>query len=359
MNKAELSSPFSLNAYDFPFSEKLVAEVPAEPRDSSRLMVVDRATGDISHERFRDLPEHLRPGDCLVLNRTKVLPARLVGKKSTGGKAEILLLREIEPGVWSALSSDIKPGARIDWKDGSHASVESLNPEGEWICRFSKLDVRGLMERIGLPPLPPYILKKRRRALTVPAETDRTMLESRPQDRERYQTVYAREEGSVAAPTAGLHFTSELLARLKTRGVRVTELTLHVGHGTFQPLASPDIRDHRMKSEWYRVGPEAAATIRKCRSHGGRVIPVGTTATRTLETFARMGKTEGWTDLFIRPGHEFKTADALVTNFHQPRSTPLVLACAFAGRELMFSAYQEAAANGYRLYSFGDAMLIL
>ncbi|MBI3548306.1 MAG: tRNA preQ1(34) S-adenosylmethionine ribosyltransferase-isomerase QueA [Elusimicrobia bacterium] len=354
----EQGGRFDAEAYDFPYSEALVATSPAEPRDASRLLVLNRATGALSHETFRDVPSHLIAGDCLVLNRTKVLPARLVGRKPTGGKADLLLLREVEPGAWTALSSDLKAGTRVLW-DGAEAVAEKPCADEGWIVRFSTTDVRGLMERVGLPPLPPYILKKRKRAAAETGAAPAPEADRQPQDKARYQTVYAKEEGSVAAPTAGLHFTQALLAEIRARGVAVHEVTLHVGHGTFQPITAADVREHRMKSEWYQIPKETAKALSQCRERGGRVIPVGTTATRTLESFALNGKREAWTDIFIRPGHEFKYADALITNFHQPRSTPLVLASAFAGRERLWTAYEAAVAKGYRLYSFGDAMLIV
>ena len=333
-----------LTSYDFEYPPELIADRPADRRDESRLLVLDRASGKTSHHRFRDLTEHLRAGDCLVLNRTKVWPARLLGRKTTGGKAELLLVAELEPGRWTALASGFKPGMRIDLEGGEHFVVESLNNEGEYVCRFSTADVHGVMARQGRAPLPPYILKSRK--------------ELAPDDLARYQTVYAREEGSIAAPTAGLHFTSELLAELKKRGVQVAEILLHVGRGTFRPVTAEDVREHRMLSEWYRVEPETWRTIQDARKAGGRVVAVGTTATRTLETVSRNGQMEGWTDIYIGPEHRFQAIDALITNFHLPRSSPLILASAFAGRERLLAAYREAISMRYRLYSYGDAMLI-
>ncbi|MBI4349777.1 MAG: tRNA preQ1(34) S-adenosylmethionine ribosyltransferase-isomerase QueA [Elusimicrobia bacterium] len=335
-----------MSDYDFAFPESLVADRPCEPRDAARLLVLDRATGAVEHAFFRDLPRFLSAGDCLVVNRSRVLHARLIGKKPTGGKAELLLVREVEPGLWSAIGSGVKAGSVVELPDGWNAFV-ARGQDGEWLCRFSGTDVRGYLERRGLPPLPPYILRRRRETGV-----------SGP-DAEDYQTVYAREQGSIAAPTAGLHFTPELLARLETQGVRRAELLLHVGPGTFRPVAAEDIREHRMLPEWYRLEEPAVSAMRGARSAGGRVVAVGTTAARSLETWGQTGRTEGESTLFITPGHEFRAFDAFITNFHLPRSTPLVLAAAFAGRERLLKAYREAIASGYRLYSYGDGMLIL
>ncbi len=334
-----------LSDYDFEFPEELIADKPAEPRDSSRLMVVDRATGALKHKVFRDLPEFLGPGDCLVVNRTKVFACRLSGKKSTGGKAELLLVKEQEPGLWCALASGFKAGMKLVFEDGMTAVVEGLNGDGEYLIRFSDPDVAGYLERRGLPPLPPYILKKKG------GKSDES-------DLARYQTVYAKEQGSIAAPTAGLHFTPALLEKILALGVTVAEITLHVGRGTFRPITSEDARRHVMLPEWYCVPDETARLIREAK----RVIAVGTTSTRTLETLARrpegFGPGEGWSELYLYPGQEFKLVSGLVTNFHLPKSTPLLLASAFLGREKLLAAYREAFKERYRLYSYGDAMLI-
>lgn len=338
-----------LSDYDFSFPEELIASVPAEPRDSSRLMVVDRMTGAWQHKTFRDLPEFLKGGDCLVLNRTKVFACRLLGKKSTGGKADLLLVKETEPGLWCALGSGFKKGTSLNFPGGMAAVIEGLNNDGEYLCRFGSTDVMGYLEKHGMAPLPPYILKKKKGA-------------SDTNDLKRYQTVYAREQGSIAAPTAGLHFTPELLAHLKKMDVHIAELTLHVGRGTFRPIVGEDAAQHKMLAEWYSVLPDQAAIILQARGEGRRVISVGTTSTRTLESVARrpdgFGPGEGWTDIYIHPGHEFKAIDGLITNFHLPRSTPLLLASAFLGREKLLAAYREAFKEKYRLYSYGDAMLI-
>jgi len=306
-------------------------------------MVLDRKSGTLQHRTFRDLPEYLKPGDCLVLNRTKVLPARLIGRKPTGGKVEVLLLKEVSPGVWRALSADLKPGLSVLFDEETRAEVVSPPEDGEWTLRFSTEDVPGLMQRRGLAPLPPYILKKRKRLKT-----------DGDGDLDRYQTVYAQRQGSVAAPTAGLHFTPELLRSLKGAGVRIVELALHVGRGTFNPIRSEDIRGHVMLEEDYEIPPESVDAL-----SGARVVAVGTTSVRTLETFAATGRPAGSTGLFIVPGHEFRSVDMLLTNFHQPCSTPLLLTCAFAGRERVLAAYREALRLRYRLFSYGDSMLIL
>lgn len=347
----DVSAPpgFALSDFDFEFPDSLIAERPCEPRDAARLLVLDRRTGGLEHASFRDLPRFLAPGDCLVVNRSRVLHARLVGRKPTGGKAELLLVRELSAGVWSAIGSGVKAGVRVELSDGWSATVEP-GTDGEWLCRFSEDDVLGYLELHGQPPLPPYILKRRREQGRAPVDGP---------DAEDYQTVYARELGSIAAPTAGLHFTPELLSRLETAGVRRAELLLHVGPGTFRPVTRPDIREHRMLPEWYRLEPDAVSALREARLMGRRVVAVGTTAARTLETWARTGAAEGTSELFITPAHEFLALDAFVTNFHLPRSTPLVLASSFAGRERLLDAYREAIARGYRLYSYGDAMLIL
>lgn len=343
-----MSGTLPIGDYDFEYPEELIASAPAEPRDSSKLMVLERATGKIAHAVFRDLPRFLRAGDCLVLNRTKVLPCRLLGKKSTGGKADLLLVRELGPAEWTALASGFKKGQTILFEGGMSATVEGLTDEGEYRLRFAAADVRPYLAEHGLPPLPPYIAKRR--------------LASRA-DAARYQTVYARDEGSIAAPTAGLHFTPELLKTLNGGGVETAWVTLHVGRGTFKPISGDDAAAHVMLPERYEVEEAEAGKMRAARARGGRLVAVGTTATRTLETLAArpegLGAGRGESALYIRPGHVFRAVDALITNFHLPRSTPLILACAFAGRERLLAAYREAFAKGYRLYSFGDATLLL
>ncbi|MBI4060400.1 MAG: tRNA preQ1(34) S-adenosylmethionine ribosyltransferase-isomerase QueA [Elusimicrobia bacterium] len=333
--------------FDYEYPESLVASTAAEPRDSARLLVLDRAAGRLEHAVFRDLPRFLAPGDCLVVNRTKVLPCRLLGRKATGGKADLLLVRELAPRSWTALASGFKAGQTLEFPGGATAKVGELTEDGEYVLTFSISDLRPYLAEHGLPPLPPYIAKKR-----TPSRADAA----------RYQTVYARDEGSIAAPTAGMHFTPELLKKLSDSGVVLAHVTLHVGRGTFRPITSEDASRHRMLAERYELEPAEAALIAAARARGGRVVSVGTTTTRTLETLAArpegFGPGAGESSLYIAPGHRFRGIDALITNFHLPRSTPLLLAGAFAGRERLLSAYREAVALGYRLYSFGDATLI-
>lgn len=334
--------------FDYEYPEELIASAPAEPRDSSRLLVLERATGKLEHAVFRDLPRFLKAGDCLVLNRTKVLPCRLLGKKATGGKVDLLLVRELGPSTWSALSSGLKAGQELAFEGGMTARVEGLGPEGEYRIAFSTADVRPYLAERGLPPLPPYIAKKR--------------VASR-EDAARYQTVYARDEGSIAAPTAGLHFTPDVIERLLAGGVQIAWVTLHVGRGTFRPITAEDAAAHVMLSERYEMEAVEAAKLAAARARGGRLIAVGTTATRTLETLAArpegLGPGSGETALYIMPGHRFLAVDALLTNFHLPRSTPIMLASAFAGRERLLAAYREAVSMRYRLFSFGDATLLV
>lgn len=334
--------------FDYEYPPELVASEPAEPRDSSRLLVLDRAAGTLEHARFRELPRFLKAGDCLALNRTKVMPCRLIGTKSTGGKADLLLVRELGPSVWTALASGFKAGQSLEFPGGMTARVEGVTSEGEYRLTFASPEVRPYLAERGLPPLPPYIAKKRAAS---------------PRDAARYQTVYARDEGSIAAPTAGLHFTPELLRRLSDSGVETAWLTLHVGRGTFRPIQGEDADAHVMSAERYEVEAAEAARLRAARARGGRLVAVGTTATRALETLAALpgglSAASGESALYIRPGHVFRAVDALLTNFHLPRSTPLMLASAFAGRERLLAAYREAMAGRYRLFSFGDACLIL
>lgn len=342
-----MSGLLPLSDFDFEYPDELIASAPAEPRDSSRLLVIDRRSGALEHAVFHDLPRFLRPGDCLVLNRSKVLPSRLIGRKSTGGKVDLLLVRELGPSSWSALSSGLKAGQTLEFPGGLSARVEGVDEAGEYHLSFATRDIRPYLAEHGLPPLPPYIAKKR--------------LPSR-EDLARYQTVYARDEGSIAAPTAGLHFTPELLDRLRAQGVVTAWVTLHVGRGTFRPIKGDDAAAHVMLAETYEVEAAQAELIVAAKVRGGRLITVGTTATRTLETLAAspagISAARGESALYIRPGYEFRAVDALITNFHLPRSTPLMLACAFAGRERLLAAYREAVARRYRLYSFGDATLI-
>jgi S-adenosylmethionine:tRNA ribosyltransferase-isomerase len=339
-----------LEDFDFNLPEELIAQHPVEPRDSSRLMVVNRSTGNIQHHVFRELPGLLKAGDVLVVNNTRVIPARLMGEKEgTQAKIECLLLKRRERDVWEVL---IKPGKRL--KEGQSVlfgggllkcELLEILPDGNRVMRFSYDGVfEAVLDELGNMPLPPYITEQL-------------------EDKERYQTVYSKESGSAAAPTAGLHFTQELLERLKESGIEIVEILLHVGLGTFRPVKVEEIEEHEMHSEYYRVSKEAAERINRAKREGRRVITVGTTATRTLESVAsangQIQAGEGWTDIFIYPGYQFKVVDALITNFHFPKSTLVMLVSALAGRELILNAYNLAIHERYRFYSFGDSMLIL
>jgi S-adenosylmethionine:tRNA ribosyltransferase-isomerase len=337
--------------YDFALPPELIAQAPAERRDASRLLVVDRATGERSHRAFADLADLVAPGDALVLNETRVFPARLLGRRSSGAEAEVFLLHpEGDPYTWRALvrpGAKLKPGRRVEVAPELSVEIVGSTPGGERIVRLhTELPVEEALDRFGEVPLPPYV----DRAATA-------------EDRERYQTVFARERGSVAAPTAGLHFTPELIAALEARGVRIVHLVLHVGVGTFRPVETDDPAEHPMHSEWYRVSPEAAEALNATRAAGGAVWAVGTTVTRTLESAADEDGTvragEGWTDIFIRPPYRFRAVDHLVTNFHLPRSTLLMLVAAFVGYDVAMATYRDAVERRYRFFSYGDAMLLL
>lgn len=339
----------NVNDYDFELPEELIAQVPLLDRTSSRLLVLDRETGDIEHRHFRDVLDYLNEGDALVVNDSRVLPARLFGaKQETGGKVELLLLKQTEDDVWEALvkpAKKVRVGSIVEFGDGllQAECVEEL-PEGG---RRFKFDYDGIfyeiLDELGTMPLPPYI---------------REQLD----DQDRYQTVYARERGSAAAPTAGLHFTEELLEAAKAKGVRLIPLTLHVGLGTFRPVTADSIEEHTMHSEYFELSAESAAALREIRANGGRIFAVGTTSTRTLETIMRdhgdFVESSGWTDIFIYPGVELKAIDGLITNFHLPKSTLVMLVSAFATRDIILYAYRTAVAERYRFFSFGDAMLI-
>ena len=341
-----------ISEFDYDLPPELIAQEPLRERDASRLLVLDRRSGHIAHRAIRDLPELLAAGDLLVLNRSRVIPARLLGTRARGGEGEILLLRDRGEGRWEAMvrpGRHLRPGQRVTIDDDLSVVVESeaLAEDGRRRVRLlsKRHDIAGALERCGHVPLPPYI----RRA-------------DEPSDRERYQTVYARESGSVAAPTAGLHFTPALLARLHARGVGRAEVVLHIGPGTFQPVKTARVEDHRVASEPYVVPPETAEAVRRARAGGGRVVAVGTTTVRTLESVApgdgSVASGEGETGLVVIPGHRFRAVDALLTNFHLPRSSLLLLVAAFAGREAVLRAYAEAVRERYRFYSYGDVMLI-
>ncbi|MEX0912704.1 MAG: tRNA preQ1(34) S-adenosylmethionine ribosyltransferase-isomerase QueA [Gemmatimonadota bacterium] len=338
--------------YEFDLPEGLIAQAPADRRESSRLLVVERDSGRLAHRVFADLPDLLAPGDVLVLNETRVFPARLRGRRGGGGEAEVLLLHPSaeDPAVWTALvrpGAKLRPGRALEIGPELRVEIMASTPTGERIVRLeTDLPLDDALAKYGSVPLPPYVRRDATEA-----------------DRERYQTVYARAAGSVAAPTAGLHFTPELLRQIEARGVELAKLVLHVGIGTFRPVEVDDPDGHRMHSEWYRVPPDAAEAINASRAAGGAVWAVGTTSVRTLESVAaeggRVQSGEGWTDIFIRPPHEFRVVDRMITNFHLPRSTLLMLVAAFAGYELTMQAYQDAIARAYRFYSYGDAMVIL
>nr|WP_276610412.1 tRNA preQ1(34) S-adenosylmethionine ribosyltransferase-isomerase QueA [Exiguobacterium mexicanum] len=339
----------NVNDYDFDLPEELIAQVPLLDRTSSRLLVLDRDTGDIEHRHFRDVLDYLQAGDALVVNDSRVLPARLFGaKQETGGKVELLLLKQTEDDVWEALvkpAKKVRVGAIVEFGNGLLRAecVEEL-PEGG---RRFKFDYDGIfyeiLDELGTMPLPPYI---------------REQLD----DQDRYQTVYARERGSAAAPTAGLHFTEELLAAAEAKGVKLIPLTLHVGLGTFRPVTADTIEEHTMHSEYFELSAASAEALRDVRASGGRVFAVGTTSTRTLETIVRdhggFVESSGWTDIFIYPGVELKAIDGLITNFHLPKSTLVMLVSAFASRDIILNAYRTAVQERYRFFSFGDAMLI-
>ena len=346
--------------YNLP--EELIAQHPASERDLSRLLVLDGKTGEREHKIFSDLPTYLRPGDCLVLNNTKVIPARLLGVVAdTGAAAEILLLHRREADVWETIvrpGKKLRQGRRVDFIPGRlSCEIEEVLESGNRLVRFFYDGIwEEILDEAGSIPLPPYIHEKL-------------------EDSSRYQTVYSKESGSAAAPTAGLHFTKEMLEDMETNGIAVAELTLHVGLGTFRPVKVEDVSSHLMHSEWYSLPQEAADKINAAKARGGRVIAVGTTSCRTLETVASnylageitasraaqtnvVAQSSGWTDIFIYPGYEFKCVDALVTNFHLPESTLLMLISAFAGKEKIMAAYEEAIRERYRFFSFGDAMFI-
>ncbi len=345
--------------YDLP--PERIAQTPCAQRDASRLLVLDRATGALEHRVFRDLPRYLRAGDCLVLNDTRVVPARFFCKRATGGRVEGLFLHA-EPPAWRVL---LKPSARLKVGESLRCAAEVVlqivarAERGEWLVRPEpERPALELLGRIGQTPLPPYI---HRDAAGAPPLSDA--------DAERYQTVYARQPGAVAAPTAGLHFTPELLAAIERQGVRIVRVTLHVGAGTFVPIEAEDLADHRMHAEWFEVSPTAAATLGATRAAGGRIFAVGTTATRVLETLGQgvaagmpappPAAMSGWTDIFIHPPHAFRYVDGMITNFHLPGSTLLALVMALASPAQIRAAYAAAIAAEYRFYSYGDAMLIL
>jgi S-adenosylmethionine:tRNA ribosyltransferase-isomerase len=337
----------SLSDFDFALPEELIAQRPLELRDQSRLLSLDRLTGSIQHHQFAQLPQLIAPGDVLVVNKSRVIPARLTATRENGRQAEVLLVREIEKGVWSAMvhpGGKLKVGRRLFFGDTGKCEVIDVIGGGLRVLRFEGLDVSEIMTQFGSTPLPPYIER-----------------DSDNEDRERYQTIFAEIDGSAAAPTAGLHFTDALMSELKKRGVNTATVTLHVGPGTFKPVSVEDISQHSMHSEYYELSAETAETLNSARSNGARVWAVGTTSARVLETCGRSGKLipgTGLTDIFITPGYKFRSIDALITNFHLPRSTLLMLVAAFAGLDPILNAYREAVSSNYRFFSYGDAMVI-
>lgn len=341
-----------MNVKDFYFDlpQELIAQDPLEDRASSRLLVLDKHTGDITHKGFRDILEYLKPGDCLVINDTKVIPARLFGvKEDTGAKIEILLLKRRENDIWETLvkpGKKAKPGTKIVFGEGllTGTVLETVD-DGNRLIQFSYEGIfEEILDQLGQMPLPPYITHQLK-------------------DKNRYQTVYAKHEGSAAAPTAGLHFTKELLKQVEDMGVKIAHVTLHVGLGTFRPVKVENVQDHHMHSEFYVVEESEAKKVNDTKKAGGRIICVGTTSCRTVESAAdengQLKAGTGWTDIFIYPGYQFKILDGLITNFHLPESTLVMLVSALAGREHILAAYQEAIKERYRFFSFGDAMLII
>ena len=341
----------NLNEFDYDLPKELIAQDPLEDRSSSRLLVLDKESGKTEHRIFREIPGLLKPGDCLVINNTKVIPARLIGhREGTGAVIEVLLLKRIEgrENCWETLvkpGKKAKIGTRIIFGDGlMSCEIVDVVEEGNRIVKFSYDGIfEEILDRLGQMPLPPYITHELK-------------------DKNRYQTVYARFDGSAAAPTAGLHFTRELLDEIRSRGIQIAEITLHVGLGTFRPVKAETVEEHHMHSDFYRVSVEAARMINEARAKGGRIIAVGTTSCRTLESAAKEDGTieagSGWTDIFIYPGYRFRIVDALITNFHLPKSTLVMLVSALAGRDHILAAYAEAIREKYRFFSFGDAMFI-
>ncbi len=338
----------NLHDFDYYLPEELIAQHPIEKRDMSRLMVLDKETGDIKHKLFKDIVNYLDEGDCLVLNNTRVIPARLLGEKEgTGGKIEFVLLKRVEGDKWEVIlrpGKKAKPGSRFVFGNGElKAEILEVLEEGNRLVRFIYEGVfEEILDRVGIMPLPPYITEK----LENP---------------ERYQTVYAKVNGSAAAPTAGLHFTSELLHSLEQKGVKISYVMLHVGLGTFRPVKVDDITQHKMHSEYYSISKETCDIINDTRQKGKKVVAVGTTSCRVLETVGKSGKIapcDGWTDIFIYPGYEFKVVDRLITNFHLPESTLIMLVSSLAGRDNVLHAYNVAVEEKYRFFSFGDAMFV-
>jgi S-adenosylmethionine:tRNA ribosyltransferase-isomerase len=334
--------------FDYHLPESSIAQTPAEPRDSSRLLVLDRASGNLEHKIFRNILDYLKPNDLLVLNQTRVIPARIFAKKETGGKVELLLLRRRDSLTWESLvgGKGLRVGIKVQIENGPQAEILEILEGSERLIRFSE-PIEPYFSQVGNVPLPPYIHEK-------------------ISDPERYQTVFAKEPGSAAAPTAGLHFTSQLLDQLQNKGVKLAYVTLHVGLDTFAPVTEDSPEEHKIHTEWCELSAQTADLINQTKQVGGRVVAVGTTSVRTLESAGRSSNMAhrisafvGPTDIYILPGYQFKVVDVIITNFHLPKSTLIMLVSAFAGREKILSAYETAIKEGYRFYSFGDAMLII
>ena len=347
----ETSPSLSILDYSYELPDELIAQEPLERREGSRMLVVNRESGTLTDGKFTDFPDRLRAGDVLVLNNTKVFPARLLGVTETGARVEIFLIKNIEGEIWETLARParrLKPGKTIRFSDDLSAEVTAKNDEGTVVVRFhSARPLDQIVDEIGKTPLPPYIKRE-----TEGADTDR----------ERYQTVFAKQRGAIAAPTAGLHFTPEILDRIKDHGVQIAEITLHVGYGTFEPVRVTDLSKHRVLPESFEISPETAETLNRAKAENRRIVAVGTTTTRTLESvMTKHGKFQaerGLADLTITPGYKFRAIDALLTNFHLPQSSLLVLVSTFAGRELIMKACEHAVAERYRFYSYGDCMFV-
>ena len=348
------SHDWKLSSYDYKLPQSLIAQHPAPKRDQSRMLFLERKSGKISNRNFTEIVSLLPESSCLVINNTKVLPARIPGKRQSGGKIEALLIEENNNGDWSAIvrkAGRIKQGERLEFCDGKLlAKAKERLEEGEWLLEFEETErLKERLEDVGLPPLPPYI--ERRNASDL----------QNTKDRERYQTCFATEPGAIAAPTAGLHFTPEILTEIENRGIDILEVTLHVGLGTFSSIDQEDIRKHKMHAEFFSVSSQTLRQLQVYQNNNKQMINVGTTSVRVLETLARQNfqDSSGWTDIFIYPPCKFKMTDGLLTNFHLPKSTLLLLVSAFCGREFLLSSYQHAVAEKYRFFSYGDCMLIL
>ena len=348
------SHDWKLSSYDYKLPQYLIAQHPAPKRDQSRMLFLERKSGKISNRNFTEIVSLLPESSCLVINNTKVLPARIPGKRQSGGKIEALLIEENNNGDWSAIvrkAGRIKQGERLEFCDGKLlAKAKERLEEGEWLLEFEETErLKERLEDVGLPPLPPYI--ERRNASDL----------QNTKDRERYQTCFATEPGAIAAPTAGLHFTPEILTEIENRGIDILEVTLHVGLGTFSSIDQEDIRKHKMHAEFFSVSSQTLRQLQVYQNNNKQMINVGTTSVRVLETLARQNfqDSSGWTDIFIYPPCKFTMTDGLLTNFHLPKSTLMLLVSAFCGRDLLLSAYQHAVAEKYRFFSYGDCMLIL